>query len=69
MITREEMTDLIRKAADEAKTQRALARQWGVSPSYITDLLQGLRDPGPAILDAMGYERVIFYRKKKGEKQ
>ena len=64
MITREEMTDLIRAAAQEAKSQRALAHKWGVSPSYITDLLQGLRDPGPTILDAMGYERVVFYRKK-----
>lgn len=63
MITRDELTELIRAAARKAGSQRALARGWKVTPAYITDLLKGLRDPGPRILAAMGYERVVLYRK------
>lgn len=64
MKTRDELIDLIRIAVKVAGSQRALARQWEVAPAYITDLLHGLRDPGPKILDALGYERVVFYKKK-----
>ncbi len=68
MITRDELTDLIRVAVQAAGSQRALARQWEVAPAYITDLLHGLRDPGPKILEAMGYERVVTYRKKSAQR-
>ncbi len=64
MITHDELIELIRAAAKGAGSQRALARQWDVTPSYITDLLYGLRDPGPKILEALGYERLVFYQKK-----
>lgn len=63
-MTRDELTTLIRAAVKDAGSQRALARKWDVSPSYVTDLLRGLRDPGPTILDAMGLERIIMYQEK-----
>lgn len=63
-ITREELTEAIKKAAKAAGSQRKLAEQWRVSPSYITDLIHGLRDPGTKILEALGFERVVEYRKK-----
>jgi hypothetical protein len=63
MLTHDELIELIRAAAQAAGSQRALARQWNVSPAYITDLLRDLRDPGPKILEALGYERVVLYRK------
>lgn len=66
MITHDELVALIRAAVKEAGSQRALARQWSVAPAYVTDLLRGLRDPGPKILEAMGYERVVLYRKLEG---
>lgn len=69
MITRDELIDLIRVAVKSAGSQRALARQWEVAPAYITDLLHGLRDPGPKILDALGYERVVLYQRVKDEEQ
>lgn len=65
MITRDELTARIQAAVKVAGSQRALAKQWDVSPSYVTDLLRGLRDPGPKILDALGIERVVTYREKK----
>lgn len=64
MITRDQLIDLIRAAVKASGSQRALARKWKVTPAYITDLLHGLRDPGPKILDALGYERVVLYRER-----
>lgn len=64
MIDRNSVIALVRAAAVEAKSQRNLAHQWSVSESYITDVLSGYRDPGKKILDALGYERVVLYRRK-----
>jgi hypothetical protein len=66
MLTRDDLILLIRLEITKARSQRNLARQWDVSPAYITDLLRGLRDPGPKILQAMGLERVTLYRTKEG---
>ena len=43
---------------------RALARDWGVSPSYISQVARGQRRPGPAILDRLGIVAVAGYRMK-----
>ena len=67
MISRDAMIALIRSACQQAGSQRKLAQAWDVSPSYITDLLAGMRDPGPKILDALGYERIVLYRRKSEE--
>lgn len=53
---------LIRAARDRAGSMRALAREWGVGPSYISDLLDGRRAPGPKILGPLGLERVRTVR-------
>jgi transcriptional regulator with XRE-family HTH domain len=55
----------IRKAADEAGTQKALAARLGVSDSYLADVLNGRKDPGEAILEPLGLERVVTYRRKR----
>ena len=44
-------------------SQKAAAEHLGVSPQYLHDILAGLREPGPKILSALGYERVIRYQK------
>lgn len=48
--------------------QAAWARSKGVSAAYVNDVLKGRRDPGPKILDALGFERVVTYRPKQVEK-
>jgi lambda repressor-like predicted transcriptional regulator len=48
------------------RTIAALSRELGVSPAYLSDVLNGNREPGPKIIDALGLERVVTYRKKKG---
>ena len=54
----------LRRAVNAAPGQKALAAQWGISVQYISDVLRGYRDPGKSILAALGYERVVLYRKK-----
>ena len=46
-------------------TLRAVAGELGISPAYLSDAMRGNREPGPKILDALGLERVVMYRKKK----
>jgi len=48
--------------------QAAWARTHGVSPAYVNDVLNGRRDPGPKILAAIGFEKVVTYRPKEGKK-
>lgn len=41
------------------------AKELDVSPQYLSDVLHRRREPGPAILKAIGVERVITYRRVK----
>jgi DNA-binding transcriptional regulator YdaS (Cro superfamily) len=52
---------LLRKAVDEAGGQSAWARSVMLTPSYVNDVLVGRRDPGPAVLSALGLRRVVTY--------
>ena len=51
----------LRKAIADAGGQSAWAKQVGLTPSYVNDVLLGRRDPGPAVLAALGLRRVISY--------
>jgi hypothetical protein len=46
---------------------RALARQWGMSPSYLSDFLNGRRGPGPQILRPLGLVVTVRYVRGKSE--
>ncbi len=50
--------EMVRKEKARAGGVRALAREWKVSPCYISDLLNGRRGPGPSILKPLGLKRV-----------
>lgn len=54
----------LRDEIDRVGTQKAFADKHKLSPAYISDTLSGRRDPSEAILDALGLERVVTYRKK-----
>lgn len=43
---------------------RHASRVWQYSPGTISDVLHGKRPPGPALIRAIGWERVIWYRKR-----
>jgi predicted transcriptional regulator len=43
--------------------QAAWAKAHTLSPSYISDVLSGRREPGEAVMRALGLERIVTYRK------
>ena len=55
----------IRDRAREVGSQKALAAKLGVSAPYLGDVLNGRKEPGPAILEPLGLERVVSYRRLK----
>ena len=52
----------LRQSANQRGSQRALAKELGVSEAYLSDVINGRRDPGRKILKALGLERVVAYR-------
>lgn len=53
-------------------SQARWAAQHQLSRAYVNDVLIGKRDPGPAVLDALGLEKIPpappkYRRKKEGE--
>lgn len=54
----------LRGRVKEAGSQRAFAESCSVSEAYLSDILRMRRSPGPKILDAVGYKRVISYEQK-----
>lgn len=43
---------------------RGLSRRLGLDPGYLSRVCTGERLPGPALLRALGYERIEAYVKK-----
>lgn len=61
---RREIADMVGRQQVPAS---AVARQLGVSPSYLSDVLSGRRAPGPKILETLGLEKITkheYMRKK-----
>lgn len=52
---------LVSTYASQAECAKAL----GISGAYLSDILQLRRDPGPAVLKALGFERQIVYVRPK----
>lgn len=62
-MTRDEVLTLLRAEISAAGTARDWAEKHGVSAPYISDVLNRHRAPGTKILEALGLERVVTYRK------
>ena len=45
-------------------SQKAFAHAHNLSEQYLSEVLRGSRQPGQKILDAMGYERVVWYQRR-----
>lgn len=67
MVDAEYIRERVREAEAAAGSRAKLAAQWDISVQYIADVLRGYRDPGKSILAALGYERVVLYRKKEDQ--
>lgn len=48
-------------ACRAAGGQQAWAQRHGVSPQYVSDVLNARKDPGDAILRALGLRKVVRY--------
>lgn len=57
-MTESELVALLKSRVEQAGSMRALAREFGIQPSYLSDLLQGRRAPGPKVLGPLGLRRV-----------
>lgn len=51
----------LRNACDEAGGQSAWASAHGLSVSYVNDVLNARKDPGPKIASALGLQRVVAF--------
>lgn len=56
---------VIRRKVKALGSQRALAKELGISQSYLNDVLKGRKEPGEGILAPMGLERVVTYRPRR----
>lgn len=59
----DDVRERLRKLSEKAGGQRALARDLGISPSYLNDVILGRKKPGAKILTALGLERDARYVK------
>lgn len=61
---------LLRRECEKAGSQAAWARAHGLTPAYVSDILAGNRGGGivgDGILRALGLERVVTYRRVRGD--
>lgn len=70
MLTDVQVRGLVKREIIKAGSLRNLAKQWSVSPAYVSDVMLNRRLPGPAILKPLGLQRRIrrdyFATGKKG---
>jgi hypothetical protein len=55
----DEVLNLLRDSCRQAGSQRKWASRHGVSAAYVSDVLAQAREPGPAILQALGIEKQV----------
>ncbi len=63
-LTRDDILVLIITLVAQEGSQSAAARKIGISATYLGDILDGSKEPGPAVLKFLGIEREVIYRKK-----
>lgn len=51
--------------AARAGSQKALALSLDIDESYLSDVINGRKEPGPGILDPLEIERIVSYRRKR----
>lgn len=61
-MTEEQVRAKVEAIVVKAGSMRAVAREWKVSPAYLSDFLNGRRGPGPQILAPVGLVPVVTVR-------
>jgi DNA-binding transcriptional regulator YdaS (Cro superfamily) len=62
-MTAADVRTMLKDACRKAGTSAAWAAKHGLSQAYVSDAINGRRDPGPAICKALGIEAGVSYRK------
>lgn len=60
-----DVRDALRRACDKAGGQNAWADANEIARGYISDVLNEKQEPAGKLLDALGIERVVSYRRVK----
>jgi DNA-binding transcriptional regulator YdaS (Cro superfamily) len=63
-MTEKEVIERLRIACQNAGGQKAFAKLHGFSAAFVSDVVNGKRHPSDRVLEAIGLERVVTYRKK-----
>lgn len=63
-MTEADILRMLLRECRRAGTQAEWAKAQGLSATYVSDVLKGRRAPGDSILSALGFERVVTYRRK-----
>lgn len=63
MATLTDVLTLLETEFQLAGSAAVWARSKGLAPGYVSDVIHGRKEPGKKILDALGLERVITYRR------
>jgi transcriptional regulator with XRE-family HTH domain len=58
----DDVVSLLRREVQACGSQEAFATKAGVSQQYVGDILRGQRLPGEKILNALGLEKIAYYR-------
>lgn len=58
-----DVLQMLLKAIKKAGSQKEFADQHDISPQYVNDIVLGRRRPGNKVLQALGLERVVLYKK------
>jgi hypothetical protein len=64
LIPEEQMVEILRQRIDQAGSQWVLALNLHVSPTYVSMALNGRRVNCRTLYEQLGYERIVYYRKK-----
>lgn len=64
-MTTEQFKQRLRLHVEKHGTQRLAAQSLGISGAYLCDILNGKKEPGPSILEALGVVKITSYKVKK----
>ena len=62
-ITHERLIEILRQTQGD-RTAKELANDLGITPQYLSDIYSGRREPGPALLEALGLKKEVLYTKE-----
>jgi plasmid maintenance system antidote protein VapI len=60
-ITKEELANILGEMVTKWGSQKAVAEHLGISNSYLSDILSGMRPASDTVARKLGYKRIVKY--------